>query len=207
MNLINSSVAILFCAVLCSCSHLTETIYEDSKVKVINKSTVIYFMVHAGRDEDWLVASGKTYKKVRGQAPFYLDLPTRSSILFVTGRTYDNGRATVHVLNYKTGGTMKFTANDSGIGDNILSASRMTDEQFEKVESLEGDKLVIVAGFLNRRFRYFIDLGKSEFEKEEAQYPIRISGSTSTNCYVIPHGISAKSYLRPVFDLETPSYK
>src|SRR5437764_13203772 len=85
---------------------------RTDKVKVLHKDTVNFLNVHASHDEMWLVAFGKTYKEVRGQAPFYLTIPGKDSVLFVTGRTYDNGHASVHVLNYKTGKLISFPAVD-----------------------------------------------------------------------------------------------
>src|SRR2546427_11930603 len=112
------------------------------------------------------IASGKTYKEVRGQAPFYLDVPGKDAILFVTGRTYDNGQATVHVLNYKTAKVSSFSAYDSSIGKGISSNGT------ERIESINGEKVVIPARFLDRQYRYYLDLGKPEFEKEEGNEPI-----------------------------------
>jgi hypothetical protein len=179
MNLAKTIPVFTLCVLLCSCSRSARVAYQDEKVKVLRKGTVNLMNVHAS-------AFGETCEDVRGQAPFYLEIPGKDSILFVTGRTYDNGQATVHVLNYKTRQEISFPAYDSQIGANIVSAAKANDQRFEKVESIDGDKLVIAAGFLDRRFRYFIDLNVPEFEKEEAIYPQRSLGLT--NRYVIPHG-------------------
>jgi len=167
----------LSCGVLCSCSRSTTTAYEDDKVKVLHKDTVNFLNVHASHDEMWLVAFGKTYKEVRGQAPFYLNIPGKDSILFVTGRTYDNGQATVHVLNYKTGKLISFPAFDSRIGQNISSGG------IEKIESVTGEKVIISAKFLDRQYRYYLDLKKREFEREEANEPIH-AGETNFHVWI-----------------------
>ena len=125
----------------------------------------------------WLVAFEKTYKEVRGQAPFYLEIPGKNAILFVTGRTYDNGQATVHVLNYKTGKEINFPAYDSNIGANISSGGA------EQIETVNGEKVIISAKFLNRRYRYYLDLEKPEFEKEEGDEPIH-AGETNSHVWV-----------------------
>jgi len=167
----------IWCGVLCSCSRSITTAYEDDKVKVLHKDSVNFLNVHASHDEMWLVAFGKTYKEVRGQAPFYLTIPGKDSILFVTGRTYDNGQATVHVLSYKTGKALRFPAFDSRIGENISSGGS------EKIESVAGDKVIISAKFLERQYRYYLDLKKPEFEKEEANEPIH-AGETNFHFWI-----------------------
>ena len=179
MKAMKTIFAVLSCVALCSCSRSTKTAYEDDKVKVLHKDTVNYANVHASHDEMWLVTFGKTYKEVRGQAPFYLEIPGKDSILFVTGRTYDNGQATVHVLNYKTGKEINFPANDSSIGQNISTGGA------EKIESVDGDKVVISAKFLDRRYLYHLDLQKSEFVKEEGIEPDPVhTGVTNSHVWI-----------------------
>jgi hypothetical protein len=177
MKAVKSTFVVMSCALLCSCTHSTKIAYQDDKVKVSHKDTVNLVNVHASHDEMWLVAFGKTYKEVRGQPPFYLEIPGKDSILFVTGRTYDNGQATVHVLNYKTGKEANFLAYDSHIGANISSGGA------EKLESVDGQKVVISAKFLDRQYRYYLDLEKPEFEKEEANEPIH-AGETNFHVWV-----------------------
>ena len=177
MNAIKTILVALSCVTLCSCSHSTNTTYEADKVKVLHKDTLNLVNVHASHDEMWLVAFGKTYKEVRGQAPFYLEIPGKNSILFVTGRTHDDGQATVHVLNYRTGKEINFPAYDSSIGSNISSGGT------EKVVSVNGQKVIISAEFLDRRYRYYLDLEKPEFEKEEANEPIH-AGETNLSIRV-----------------------
>ena len=177
MKTIRTILVALSCAALCSCARSTKVAYEDDKVKVLHKDTVNFVNVHASHDEMWLVALGKTYKEVRGQVPFYLEIPGKDSILFVTGRTYDNGQATVHVLNCKTGKEINFPAYDSNIGANISSGGA------EKIEAVNGEKIIISAKVLDRRYRYYLDLEKPEFEKEEGNEPIH-AGETNSHVWV-----------------------
>ncbi len=171
----------LLCAILCSCAHETTVSYEDTKVKVLEKNTVNFLNVHASHDEMWLEAFGKTYKDVRGLDPYYLEIPGKDSILFVTGRTYDDGQATVHILNLKTQKEIHLPAFDSSIGRNI--GGTQSSGGWEKIESVKGDKIVISAQFMNRHYLYYLDLAKPEFEKEEGVEP----GYTEPN-YIYPNG-------------------
>jgi hypothetical protein len=177
MSLEKKILAFAAYALLWSCSHSTTVAYQDDKVTVLFKDTTNHLNVHAGHGEMWLVAFGQTYKEVRGQAPFYLEIPGKDSILFVTGRTFDNGQATVHVLNYKTGKEIHFPAYDSRIGGNISTGGA------EKIESVNGRKVVISATELDRQFRYYLDLEKPEFEKEEGNVPIH-PGETNFHVWI-----------------------
>jgi hypothetical protein len=185
MNVIKIILSSTACAFLCSCAHYTNVAYEDDKVKVLHKDTVNYLNVHASHDEMWLVAFGITYKDVRGLAPFYLEIPDKDSILFVTGRTYDDGQATVHVLNYKTKKEINFPAFDSHIGREIGGTPNSGGS--EKIETVKGNKVVISANFLNRQYRYYLDLQKPEFEKEEGVEPDPIHPGV-TNAFVWVNG-------------------
>ena len=166
---------------------------------MIEKGTVDYLNVHASRDEAVLNIFEKSFRPIRGQAAYSLKLPDTNLILFVSGRTYNDGQATVHIANLTTRTIQSFPAHDSHIGGNISSNS--TPQQFEQVESLKDDKLVIKAGFLDRRFSYWIDLKKLEFEREEAMYPESLRGTT--NIYVFPLGLRSKAENRSAhtFDL------
>ena len=171
----------LSCVALCSCSHSTKTAYEDDKVKALHKDTVNYLNVHASHDEMWLVAFGNTYKDVRGVAPFYLEIPGKDLILFVTGRSYDNGQAIVHLINSKSKTEVHFPAYDSNVGKNIGRG--------EKIISMEGDKIITGYRETDRDFRFFLDLKEPKFEKEEAEYRNQPIGTT--NHVVLVNGKSS----------------
>ena len=160
----------------------TKNVYTDRNVSVELKDTVNFVNVHASHGYLEMTVCGVKYSEVRGWIPFYVPIPERDSILFVTGRDYDNGQATVHVVDLKTKNEIHFPAYDSHIGSNI----RNDKDSYEKVKSLNGNKLIISAGRTNCEFQYFIDLNKPEFEREESAF----WGSTDghTNYYIYPGG-------------------
>jgi hypothetical protein len=183
-----NSIFTAVCAFLCSCVHETTTFYQDDKVKVLQKSTTHILNVHASHDEMWLEAFGKTYKDVRGLPPFYLEISGKNSILFVTGRTYDDGQATVHILNYKTHKEIHFPAYDSDIGRNI--GGTPSSGGSEKIESVNGDKIEVSAQLdfdhTRSHIRYYLDLAKPEFEREEGTSTTE--QGTNTWSWVYPNG-------------------
>src|ERR1051325_6532259 len=77
---------------LCSCLATSKkVVYEDERVVVTERLSfyVIPPNVHAGSDTISMRLFGKTYKEIRGTPPYYLEIPGTESILFVTGRDYD----------------------------------------------------------------------------------------------------------------------
>jgi hypothetical protein len=144
----------------------SEVVYSDKNASVVFKDSINLVNVHASHGYYEMTVCGAKYSEVRGWHPFYIPIPEKDSILFVTGRNYDNGQAIVHVVNLKTKTEVHFPAYDSDIGSNI----RNDGGSYERVKEISGDKLVICAGSASRtncESQFFIDLKKPEFEKEE----------------------------------------
>ena len=158
----------------------TKVVYSDKDVSVSLKDTVNFVNVHASHGLFEMTVCGVKYREVRGWIPFYISIPEKDSILFVTGRSYDNGQATVHVVNLKTKSETHFPAYDSHIGSNIRNTNNA--DMFENVEKIDGDKIVISAGSSNTQYRYYLNLKTLEFEKEEGYW------TNHTNTYVWPNG-------------------
>jgi len=167
------------------CVKTTNVAYSDKNISVSFKDTVNLVNVHASHGYYEMTVCGAKYSEVRGYNPFYLSIPEKDSILFVTGRDYDNGQATVHIVNLKTKTEIHFPAYDSHIGSNIRTNSP---DMSEVVEKIDGSKIIIHAEGLDRSFRYYIDLSKPKFEKEEAEF--RNSPLGTTNRYVYIEGKS-----------------
>jgi len=174
---------ILFCLdliVLSSCVPMRHELYKDDKVKVTEKGSVNLLNVHASRDTICLESFGRTFLGVRGHRPYYLEIPEKKLLLFVTGESVMGESAVIHVLNLKTKQFFLFPAYDSRIGNNICRKERDGSDRYEKIESVFGDKVVIVAHEASPgavfNYRYYLDLKKPEFEKEEVE---RIGGGGS----------------------------
>ena len=167
------------------CVKTTNVAYSDKNVAVSFKNTVNLVSVHASHGYYEMTVCGVKYSGVRGYNPFYLSIPEMDSILFVTGRDYDNGQAMVHIVNLKTKTEIHFPAYDSHIGSNIRTNSP---DMSEVVEKIDGSQIIIHAEGLERSFRYYIDLSKPRLEKEEAEF--RNSPLGTTNRYVYIEGKS-----------------
>ncbi len=165
---------------LTGCMKTTSVVYSEKNVSVVEKDTVNFVNVHASHGYFEMTVFGVKYPEVRGWIPFYITIPEKNSILFVTGRDYDNGQATVHVVNLKTKSEIHFPAYDSRIGSNIRNTNNA--DMFENVEKVNGNEIVVVAGASKARYRYYLDLQKPEFEKEEGYW------TDNSNSYVLPNG-------------------
>src|SRR4051812_32098830 len=97
-----TSSAFALAMTLIGCMKTTKVVYSDKDVSVTLKDTVNFVNVHASHGFFEMTVCGVKYSEVRGWIPFYISIPERNSILFVTGRDYDNGQATVHVVDLKT---------------------------------------------------------------------------------------------------------
>jgi hypothetical protein len=149
---------------LSGCSNVTRERYHDDLVRVSEHSTIHLLNVHSSTDTEILTIWGRDFKDVRGLNPCYLTITNRHLILFVTGREYDGGQAVVHLADTSTKEIRDFPAHDSKIGSNIGASET---NRFERVLSVDGDKLVIEGAFLDNRYKYLIDLSKPRFERQE----------------------------------------
>jgi hypothetical protein len=153
-----------FCiSLLIGCTRESRFRYQDDLVKITERSIIQYLNVHASTDTEVLTIWGKDYLEVRGLNPCYLKIPGRPEILFVTGREYDNGQATVHLANTVSRRINDFPAYDSHIGADI----GRTGSEFERVRKIEGEMLTIEAASTSMRHLYVIDLSGPRFIREE----------------------------------------
>jgi hypothetical protein len=90
----------------------------------------------------FISVAGKTYYGVRGSSPFYLDLPTLHSILFVTEQM--GGRVTFHLVNMETKEHLAFDGGTGGFGGYIGSARKPGEPFTDYVESATSDEIVLV---------------------------------------------------------------
>jgi hypothetical protein len=183
-----SFLALVAILATCGCVREDRLRYRDDLVEVRELSKVNMLSVHSSRSSEALFIWGKRFTGVRGRNPCCLRIPGKPLILFVTGRTWDHGQAVVHLANTESRTIQDFPAYDSSIGANIGDPKP---DYFERVQSVNGDELVIVAGFLDRRFRYVINLKSPSFVREEGDF---LSGiSKKREHYIYEEGRAPKA--------------
>jgi len=77
---------------------------------------VVVYNVHASTDIEILSIWGRDFENVRGIEPYYLAIPDRHLLLFVTGDESGRGQTVVHLANTETHKIADFPANGSYIG-------------------------------------------------------------------------------------------
>ena len=109
-------------------------------------------------------------------------------MLFVRSQTYNDGQSTAYNLNYRTLKEIHFPAYDSEIGRNI--GGTPSSGGSEKIETVNGDKIEvsaqIILGSVRSHIRYYLDLAKPEFEREEGNSTVE--QGTNTWSWVYPNG-------------------
>lgn len=184
----SSAIALTLTTAMCSlsgCGHSTHVRYQDDLVKVTERSTINFINVHASSDTEVLTIWGREFKDVRGRSPCYLRIPGRPMILFVTGRDFDNGQATVHLADTSSRRVVDFSAHDSRIGSNIGPPGT---NWYERVASVQGQQLAVEAAESNCHYKYSIDLATPSFEKEEQTVEDPATGNIIHHVY--EHGIA-----------------
>jgi len=131
------SALFLICASACLAAE-TE-VYRDMNVVAFEKTWPFYPILglHTGKSIGLKVA-GKTYYKVRGIKPYYVDLPQIHSILFVTEG--DSYKVTFHIVDMDTKKSVVIDGDGSSFGWDIGSISADAD----KAEHVDAQSVVLV---------------------------------------------------------------
>ena len=159
--------------------------YRDDKVEVVDKIVVNYLNPHSSWIWKDLTVIGQRFTDVGGLQPFYLVIPDKNSILFVTGPS-SGGKAVVHIVNLSTQQEFHFPAYDSTIRRSIGSS--------EKSDLMvKGDVLVITLTQPRFHAKYSIDLERQVFLREEGDVLPRYINETEWRHYVLEGGKDPKS--------------
>ena len=189
-------MAVLGAVTLGGCVH-SDPGYHDDKVEVVNKIVVNYLNLHSSRVWKDITVFGQKYSEVRGFEPYYLEIPGRNSILFVTGSSpvvtgtnAPSGQATVHMVDLATHQEVHFPAFDSSIGVNFGQLPGQADAKIAQV--LTGDFLSITLNLANLRAQYVIDLRRLVFVREEGDYRHRPYYDEAWHHYIYEGGKALK---------------
>ena len=148
---------------LVSCSEQTDTRASGSKqfkreIKY-NKETILNFTSF----EKHLIINGKTFAPVTGSPPYYLEIPGRNAIIFVT-EPDPVSRATWHVYDFQSDSDTIVAGHDHlfgraiGVGD---------PKNRSWIDSSSSNELVVANRFNNTSAKYAIDLNQRKVTKVE----------------------------------------
>ena len=138
---LNPTIFVLFLMSVCGCFGGETEVFRDKNVVAFEKTWPLYPILgaHTGKSISLRVAE-KTYNKVRGTKPYYLDLPQIHSILFVTEE--GSYRVKFHIVDTETKRGVTIDGSGSSFGWDIGSTAADAD----KVEHVDS-KLVVLVKF------------------------------------------------------------
>lgn len=125
------------------------------------------FAVHVSRPQ-YLTVAGKTYRGVRGMAPYYLDVPGTNSILFVTQAPGDH--ITFHILNLGTKEEVQIDGGTSGFGWHLGGPRKPGDKFTDYIEGAQSNRLTLVKRTDDWMERTVLNLATKLLEREETFY-------------------------------------
>jgi len=135
-------ITILAVFALCfSCCFGRETeVFRDKNVVAFEKTWPFYPILglHTGKSIGLKVA-GRTYYKVRGMKPYYIDLPQIHSILFVTEG--DSYRFTYHIVNLETKKDVEIDGDGTIFGNHLGAGTAEAD----RVDRVDANTVTLVA--------------------------------------------------------------
>jgi hypothetical protein len=161
----------LVATVSTSCAYEVQT-YHDKYVSAGElRSPLELINPHMG---GWcyIKVGGKTYKKVRGLAPFYLNVPALDSILFVTG----DEKKTFYIFNIKTKRTISIPGGNVSFGGNIGAPRKPGEPLTDWVESANTNEIVLATQGMaygthpSVRILITLNLKTNKMEKVEAEW-------------------------------------
>jgi hypothetical protein len=110
---------------------------------------------------NYLTVFGRTYRDVQGLKPFYLDIPSLDSILFVTG----DDDQTFHLVNLRTKKHSSVHTSKTSFGAHIGSNRPPGEPYVDFVESVTNNSVVVATQYPNGKKFYFLDFGAGTLDR------------------------------------------
>ena len=117
--------------------------------------------------ESLLKIGGKTYHNLRGEPPFYLDVPGPDKrVLFVTHGLVYPYRATLHVLDLNSNTDTTIDITDTAFGWNLGSCRAPGQEFTDFIVSADKETITLATCLTGRRQEIVINLRSKSIETE-----------------------------------------
>jgi len=143
-------------------------IYRDKYVIAeVETPSILKGNLH-GDEIFYLKAFGRTYKWVQGSKPFYIDVPTLSSIAFVTGERQEH--STLHVVNTQTKKETAVLLEGLSFGLEIgyEQYGRKRGEPFTESIDASEDKLILTTWGRRDKVTATVSLNSNSVERTES---------------------------------------
>ena len=138
--------------------------YRDGKVSAgeIRRPWDV-FTAHVSRPQ-YLKVGGRMYRRVRGSAPYYLDVPGTNSILFVT---QDAGHITFHIFDLNRKEDVQIDGGTSGFGWHL---GKPGDKFSDYIEVAKSNRITLVKGTHDWMEKIALNLTNKGVERTETLY-------------------------------------
>lgn len=120
--------------------------------------------VHVSKTQ-YLSINGRTYTKVRGLKPYYLDIPELDSILFVTDSK--DKKVLFHIVNLRTANEISIDGGTSGFGWAIGSGRKRGENGADYIDDVQSNRLTIAKRSLNWKETWVLNLDSRRVDKHE----------------------------------------
>lgn len=143
--------------VLMSCVFCVSILQKKVGVQYGSSRTVRSLLNIHESDEYWICVNGEKYDGVIGYEPYYLKIPYKDYIFFVTRGNFRGPNSCHFVSISGNGENYEIKSDDDFVGSDINSKSTWSD----KIESVNWPQVVIIKHFENKKFIYTFDLSKN----------------------------------------------
>lgn len=116
--------------------------YRDQQVSGGELRTLFNEIAVHASPKQYLIVNGTMYKGIRGQKPYYLNVPKSELIVFVTESA--GYKVTFHILNLVTGKEDAIDGGSSGFGWSIGSGAKPGDLGSDYVEEAKSNFVTLV---------------------------------------------------------------
>ncbi len=134
--------------------------YRDQFVaggKLVRPITAI--SVHSS-NPNYLTVFGRTYRDIQGLKPFYLNVPSLDSILFVTG----DDNQTFHLVNLKTKKHWSVHTSKTSFGDNIGSVRQAGESYLDFVDGVTNDCVIVATQYPQAKKSYLLNFAAGKLD-------------------------------------------
>ena len=123
-----------------------------------------------GEETTYLRAFGKTYKRIRGSKPFYIDIPKLDSIAFVTEDRREHG--TLHLVNVQSKKETAVGLGEFSFGGCIgyEQFGRKRGDPSTDFVDVSGERLVLTSCEFRHKAAMTVNLASKSVERTETTY-------------------------------------
>jgi len=153
----------------CTAHGRTEVYRDKYVIAEIESPTITFWNVHQADEITHLKVFGKTYKRVRGSKPFYIDVPKLASIAFVTEDRQEHD--TLHVVNVQSKKETVLALGEFSFGDHIgyEQFGRKRGEPFTEFADVSDDKLLLTKCGRRGKATATVNLASKSIERIESE--------------------------------------